>query len=66
MAELGLAWLTLRYPLTDHCQFDILQSGPGWWGPNAIRSVETSRVHHAALLRGGDMAAGGTRADSRW
>jgi hypothetical protein len=18
------------YPLTDHCEFDILQSGPGW------------------------------------
>jgi hypothetical protein len=22
--------LTLRYPLTDPCPFDILQSGPGW------------------------------------
>jgi len=27
MAELGLAWLTLPYPLTDPCLFDILQSG---------------------------------------
>jgi len=23
--ELGLAWLTLRYPLTDPCAFDILR-----------------------------------------
>src|SRR5262249_18506931 len=32
------------YPLTDRLQFDILQSGPGWRGPNAIRSIETARV----------------------
>jgi len=25
-ADLGPAWLTLRYPLTDPRQFDILQS----------------------------------------
>jgi hypothetical protein len=31
-AELKLAWLTLRYPLTAPRQFDILQSGPGWQG----------------------------------
>jgi putative ABC transport system substrate-binding protein len=28
--RLGLAWLRLRYPLTDPCPFDILQRGPGW------------------------------------
>jgi hypothetical protein len=28
------------YPLTDHCEFDILQSGPGWRGPNANRSID--------------------------
>ena len=39
-------------PLTDHCQFDILQSGPGWWQSNAIRSIETTRVHHASRRRG--------------
>jgi hypothetical protein len=27
-----------RYLLTDPRQFDILQSGPGWRGPNATRS----------------------------
>jgi hypothetical protein len=34
-------------------QFDILQRGPGWRGSNAIRSIETPRVHHAARRRGG-------------
>ena len=28
-AQLALAWLALRYPLTDLCPFDILQRGPG-------------------------------------
>src|SRR6516164_1066603 len=55
-AELGRAWLTLRYQLTVHRQFDILQSGLGRWGPNAIRSVETLRVHHAYRRRGGRAA----------
>ena len=39
---------SFRYPLTDPRQFDILQSGPGWWGSNAILSVEAPRVHHDA------------------
>src|SRR5262245_28964972 len=56
-AEVGLVWLTFRYPLTDHRQFDILKSDPGWRGSNAIRSIETPRVHHAARRRGGDVAA---------
>src|SRR5215471_18490292 len=50
-----------NYPLTDRLQFDILRSGPGWRGPDAIRSVETARVHQASRWRGG-MAAGGWRA----
>src|SRR5262245_45636022 len=50
-AELGPAWLTLRYPLTDPCPFDILQSGPGWRGSNAIRSIEATQVHHADRRR---------------
>ena len=32
---------TLRHLLTNLCQFDILQSGPGR-GPNAIRSIEAT------------------------
>src|SRR6516165_7337129 len=32
------------YPLTDRLQFDILRSGPGWRGPDAIRSNKTARV----------------------
>ena len=41
----------LVYPLTDHGQFDILQSGPGWRGSNAIQSVEAPRVQRAARRR---------------
>src|SRR5262249_49695423 len=41
-----------NYPLTDRLQFDILRSGPGWRGPDAIRSIETARVHHAGRWRG--------------
>ena len=37
-----------NYPLTDRLQFDILQSGPGWRGPNAIRSTKTAPVHHCS------------------
>ena len=29
-----------RNALTDHRQFDILQSDSGWWEPNAVRSIE--------------------------
>src|SRR5215831_199183 len=50
--------------LTDYGQFDILQSGPGWQGQNAIRSTETSRRHHAARRCGG-VAAGGARTAAR-
>jgi hypothetical protein len=33
-------------PLPGCCQFDILQRGPGAeGGPNAIRSIETARIH---------------------
>src|SRR5437870_5811899 len=46
-------WQTIRYPLTDPCPFDILQSGTGWRGSNAIRSNKAPRVHHAARRRGG-------------
>ena len=35
---------------------------PGWRGPNAIRSIETPRVHHAARRRGGRVAACGAGA----
>src|SRR5262249_18822209 len=52
---------SFRYLLTDPRQFDILQSGPGWRRPNAIR-FETARVHHAARRRGGSLAARGARA----
>src|SRR5215472_12618210 len=58
-------WL-LRRPerlLTNLCQFDILQSGPGR-GPNAIRSIETPRRHHTARWCGG-VAACGERAAGR-
>src|SRR5262245_1244662 len=51
-----------NYPLTDRLQFDILQSGPGWRGPNVFRSIETARVHHAARQRGGATAARDARA----
>jgi hypothetical protein len=49
---------SFRYLLTDHRQFDILQSGPGWRGP----SIETARVHHLARRRGGRLAARSARA----
>src|SRR5262249_35765399 len=47
-----------RYPLTIRRPFAILPSDSGWRGPNAIRSVETARVHHAARRRGGVAARG--------
>ena len=50
-----------RYLLTDPRQFDILQSGPGWRGPNGTRSIETPRLHHAARRRGGGVAVRGAR-----
>src|SRR5262249_44226968 len=53
---------SFRYHLTDSRQFDILQSGHGWRGSNAIRSIETARVHHASLRPGGRLAARGTGA----
>ena len=31
----------------------------GWWGPNAIRSIEAARVHRVAQRRGGSVAARG-------
>src|SRR5260370_25837890 len=42
---------SFRYLLTDHRQFDMLESDPGWRGWNAIRSIETTRDHHAARRR---------------
>src|SRR5262249_22473011 len=39
----------------------MLQSAPGWRGPNAIRSLEAPRVHHPSRWRG-SLAAGGARA----
>src|SRR6516165_7151635 len=45
--------------LPDPCPFDILQSGHGWRGSNAIRSIEASRIHHAARRYGGNVAARG-------
>jgi hypothetical protein len=53
---------SFHYLLTDPPQFDILQSGPDWRGSNAVRSIETTRVHHAARRRGGCVAIRGTRA----
>ena len=47
---------SFRYPPTIRRQFDILQFRPGWRGSNAIRSIETTRVHHAARRRCGRMA----------
>src|SRR5262245_60771804 len=55
-----------RYHPTDPRQFDIMQSGPGWGGPSAVRSIETSRVHHAARRRGGGVAARGARAAAKF
>src|SRR5215813_15060514 len=36
--------------------------GPGWRGPNAIRSIETAGPHHAARRRGAGVAARGVHA----
>ncbi len=38
-----------------------MQSGPGWRGSNAIRSIQTTRVHHRHRRRG-RLAARGARA----
>jgi hypothetical protein len=46
-----------RHLVTYPCQFDILQSGTGWWDWIAI--LETARVHHAARRRVGGVAACG-------
>jgi hypothetical protein len=43
---------SFRYHLTDPRRFDIMQSGPGWRGSNATRSIETPRVHCADLAAG--------------
>src|SRR5258706_12279456 len=48
---------SFHYLLTDPPQFDILQSGPDWRGSNAVRSIETTRVHHAAWRCGRGVAA---------
>src|SRR5262249_17619198 len=61
---LGPVAKSFQYLLTDPRQFDILQSGPSWRGANAIRSIETARVHHAARRRAG-VAAARTRAAVR-
>ena len=46
-----------RRLLTEPRQFEILH--PGWLrGPNAIRSIEEARVHHAARRSGGVAARG--------
>src|SRR6516164_4968818 len=58
---MGTDSVLLQDLLTNLCQFDILQSDPGR-GPNAIRSLETSRVHHTARQRGCGVAARGARA----
>jgi hypothetical protein len=42
-----------RHPLTAPRQFDILQVDSGWQVLNAIRPIETARVHRAARWRGG-------------
>src|SRR6516165_4794861 len=48
---------SFRYLLTDPRQFDILRVGLGWQGPNAIRSIETARVHLSSRRRGCRVAA---------
>jgi hypothetical protein len=45
--------LPVAHPLTIRLQFDILQFGLAGRGSNAIRSIETPRVHHASRRRGG-------------
>jgi hypothetical protein len=47
------------YLQTDPRQFDILQSGPGWWGTECNPIIETSRVLHAARRRSRVAARGG-------
>jgi hypothetical protein len=42
-----------------------MQSGPGWRGSNATRSIETTRVHIAAWRYGSGMAARGAGAAGR-
>jgi hypothetical protein len=49
----------VTYPLTIRRQFDILQFGRQ--APNAIRSIQTARVHHPSRRHGG-VAARGARA----
>jgi hypothetical protein len=49
-------------PLTAPRQFDILQSRPGWRGPNEIRSTTSARVHHASRRRSGGVTARGAHA----
>jgi hypothetical protein len=51
-------------PLTDPHQTDILQSGPGWRGPNAIRSIKTTRFHYASRRHRG-LAAHSARVAGR-
>src|SRR3979411_2027770 len=46
-----------RHHLTGFRFFDILELGPDLWGPNAIRSIDTARVHHAPRRRGRSMVA---------
>jgi hypothetical protein len=45
---------SLRYLLTDPRQFDIVQSGLGWPGSDAIRSIKTKRGHHLSRRRSSD------------
>jgi hypothetical protein len=42
--SLAMVVLANRYPLTIRWQFDILQFGPGWRGPNAIRPIEATGI----------------------
>jgi len=56
----------LAYTLTGPPKFDILHPVPAFGGgPNAIRSIETARFHHAARWRGSRVAARGARAAAR-
>jgi hypothetical protein len=48
-----------QYLLTEPNQFDILQFGPSWEGPNALRSIQTPRVHHSARRCDDGVAARG-------
>jgi hypothetical protein len=53
----------LQTILSTGRQFDILHPSLAAGGPNAIRPIETARVHHAACQRGRMAACGAGAGD---